>query len=401
MSTTDRNPGFQHTGNVNGLRLTLGLCLCYTLCVIFLRAYIRWRAFGADDVVVLVSTIVSLAFFGSSYASAAAGIGRSLDDLNDRQDVSRLNRHALAGNITWITALCLSKIAIIATLLRTTETLFHRRVHYTAVVLVTAQWITSLVLLTARCSSSEVFSWDMTTDTQTCPGMDTRWLVITILDVLTETLLLVLPVHLVRKLQMSSKNKAIVIAAFWLRLPTLIFTVLRHRATHRLTFTANVSRTVAIVIIWQAVELSYALAAVTIAALKRFTESLNTGFGHGELMRVHGPSYKMSDRSKSSTTTNMSQSRSSFAAEPNMEISVIATVVPEQGRRSSETADPGSMKLRPERLRNTTEIFSPPKVSAKDRRSLDSTGSENGIIRHHIQYSVHYDENPIAQRDQS
>lgn len=74
--------------------------------------------------------------------------------------------------------------------------------------------------------------------------------------------------------------------------------------THDLTKTSDVFLDGALVLIWQAVELSYSLAAVTIAALKSFTETLNTGFGHGELVRVHGNSeaYKMSDMSANSRT---------------------------------------------------------------------------------------------------
>lgn len=47
----------QHVGNVDGLSMTLSLCLCYTLCFACLRVYIRWRAYGPDDLVVLLSTV--------------------------------------------------------------------------------------------------------------------------------------------------------------------------------------------------------------------------------------------------------------------------------------------------------------------------------------------------------
>ena len=47
----------QHPGHVDGLKLALGLCICYTLCVACLRGYIRWRNYGVDDLVVLFSTV--------------------------------------------------------------------------------------------------------------------------------------------------------------------------------------------------------------------------------------------------------------------------------------------------------------------------------------------------------
>ncbi|KAF2999363.1 hypothetical protein E8E13_006095 [Curvularia kusanoi] len=96
---------------------------------------------------------------------------------------------------------------------------------------------------------------------------------------------------------MPSKNKMIVIVAFWLRMPTIVSTLLRNNATNSLTSTTNTSLTASMVSIWQTIEI------------------LNTGFGHGELIRVHGntsQNYKLSDHnesSKGSKATNPSAAR--------------------------------------------------------------------------------------------
>lgn len=47
-----RNPGHAAT-----LKFTIGLCLCYTLCVACLRGFIRWGAYGIDDLFVLLSGV--------------------------------------------------------------------------------------------------------------------------------------------------------------------------------------------------------------------------------------------------------------------------------------------------------------------------------------------------------
>ena len=46
-----------------------------------------------------------------------------------------------------------------------------------------------------------------------------RWQAATALDLLTELLLLILPAHLVWNLQMPMKKKAMILVAFWVRLP--------------------------------------------------------------------------------------------------------------------------------------------------------------------------------------
>lgn len=50
-------------------------------------------------------------------------------------------------------------------------------------------------------------------------GQDVRWQVVTAFDIITELILLALPVHLVWKLQMPLTKKAMIIVAFWIRLP--------------------------------------------------------------------------------------------------------------------------------------------------------------------------------------
>lgn len=55
---SEYNDHVAHRDGYNkGLEFTLLICLCYTLCVLGLRLYIRWRAFGVDDFVVSLSTV--------------------------------------------------------------------------------------------------------------------------------------------------------------------------------------------------------------------------------------------------------------------------------------------------------------------------------------------------------
>ena len=144
------------------------------------------------------------------------------------------------------------------------------------------------------------------------------------------------------------------------------------------------------VVIWQAIEMTYSIAAANIAALKRFTESLNTGFGHGELIRVHGHSqgYKMSDRSASL--------KGSKASKPSINVEPIHTngqdlrVVPKSAN------DLQQLKLRPENLHNEVTVSSVPKRAGVEETAAQNMRLEDNSIRHDVQYSIHYDENPLV-----
>lgn len=65
----------QHEGYQNAVNLTVSLCLTYTLCIACVRIWIRKSAYGIDDFVIAVATLVTLANTASSYASLSQGLG--------------------------------------------------------------------------------------------------------------------------------------------------------------------------------------------------------------------------------------------------------------------------------------------------------------------------------------
>lgn len=171
-------------------------------------------------------------------------------------------------------------------------------------------------------------------------------------------------------------------------LSNIVFTILRNNATNNLSSTANVSLTAAMVLIWQAIEMSYSVAAATIAALKRWTESLNTGFGHGELIRVHGSSqnYKLSDQSGSS--------KSSKASKPHTRASPGQTL--QRERIQSPDYQLQELDLRPRHLFDEIEVASPTNYSRPIVGAAQEVRLDDMSIRQDFRYSVHYDEEPLV-----
>ncbi|KZM19419.1 hypothetical protein ST47_g9361 [Ascochyta rabiei] len=339
-----------------------------------LRIYAR--AWYEAHIVCKSEQVLALVFFGCNYAANATGLGRPIDTLSSRQGtIERLNVLTLVSNLSWITALSLSKSAIVLMLLRTTPTASHKRLQYLVGALVLMQCVLSITLMTAGCSVFEGFAWSFRSNVNTCSRQSLRWQVITGLDIATELAVLALPLQLVWNLQMSIKNKFVVIVAFWLRIPTLVFTILRDNATNNLSYTSDVSLTAAMVVVWQTIELSYSIAAATVAALKRFTESLNTGFGHGELIRVrkYSEGYKMSDRSASLKGSGVSKP------------SIKAEQIPNHANEHNfqgvplESKELQRLKLRPEGLHNKVTISTLPRHSDSGKRPND----------------IHYDEDPL------
>lgn len=103
-------------------------------------------------------------------------------------------------------------------------------------------------------------------------------------------------------------KKAVLIIAFYLRLPVIALSLGRNAYTLRLRHqVSDAGLDSAIVTIWLEVQLAYPLAASTLSALKAFTGSLNSGFGLGFTRRKSDDgSYALSAMSRSVIGTGSS-----------------------------------------------------------------------------------------------
>jgi hypothetical protein len=235
---------------------------------------------------------------------------------------------------------------------------------------------------------------------------------VTAFDIITELMLLALPIHLVWGLQMPRTKKAMIVIAFYLRLPVLAFSVARSYCTSRLSDAAtDPSEGSGLVIIWMTVELAYALAASTLSALKAFTESFNSGFGL-TFTRNEG-SYGMSNVSGSSGRSNKTE-KSKSALDSSAAASRIGSITPAPKADIAASVSPVSpvaeaieeqpLRLRPEpEIKSFTEVSAGPgyyDYSTRHNDGSTSSGSTAGddlVILRESAYEVQHDEAPILQ----
>ncbi|MBE7180587.1 MAG: hypothetical protein INR71_05130, partial [Terriglobus roseus] len=93
-------------------------------------------------------------------------------------------------------------------------------VHYACFALLGLLGVGSVVAVTVDCGNpGKFFYWDLRKTQPYCPSQPTRWTIVMALDVATEVILAILPLHLMWGLQMPIKKKGMIIAAFYVRLP--------------------------------------------------------------------------------------------------------------------------------------------------------------------------------------
>lgn len=242
-----------------------------------------------------------------------------------------------------------------------------------------------------------------------------RWQAVTGLDIITELLLLTLPVHLVWGLQMPWSKKAMIIIAFYLRLPVIGLSIGRSYYTMQLRLPqTDPGLGSALVVIWLEIELAYALAASTLSALKAFTESFNSGFGLGFTRGKGDGSYGMSDISGSSPSSSKAEkTKGSTAAGSSGGPSRLGSIAPEPAKSDieilvspltpqAEKIEEHALKLRPETdLKSVTRVSADPLFGDHGYWRENSiahseiSGGDDMVIVRETAYDVQHDRAPM------
>ncbi|QIW98179.1 hypothetical protein AMS68_003697 [Peltaster fructicola] len=389
----------EHSNNATGLNLAISLCLTYTLCIVCVRLWIRKGGFGHDDTVVLVTTLFSLGHTAADYAALANGLGKPWETVIANGRLPSLNSATIAGIITFTIALYLSKIAVLAFLARITKNKLHLNIYYACAGAFAVLCFISVLLVTVGCRSGSGLYWAFGDNTNTCPGQFGRWQAFTAFDVITEIILLVLPVQLIWSLQMPLSKKAMVLTAFYLRSPVIGLTLVRNYFTLRLTYdNSDSGLDGALVVIWMEIELAYALAASTLSALKAFTESFNSGFGQG-FTRARGDQYDLPGMSKGSGNSSekrKSEVRASDTDNEHSERAEATSRPPQLPVQSWSHAK--ALRLRPDvdGCNETRVSADPMQAWRRDHQGSDDSRDDLFIVRE-TELSVHHDEAPMLK----
>lgn len=309
-----------------------------------------------------------------------------------------------------------SKVAVLTFLARITKNKLQILAYRACATVVLAFGFMSVLIATVGCSSDSGYYWVFHDNQSTCPTQSVRWQVVTALDIITELLLLVLPVQLVWDLQMPRRKKATIITAFYLRLPVIGLSIGRNFFTLQLRLPhKDAGLDSALVVIWMEIELAYALAASTLSALKAFTESFNSGFGLGFTRGKGDGSYDLSDVSgKSGQSSRTEKLKDGSTLESASSGSRIRSPVPDSNKDnvdvSVKSLSPGgshlehpALRLRPEHEVNSVTRVSAEPASGESSWHHDNScnGSESSgddmVILRETEYSVQHDRAPMLR----
>jgi hypothetical protein len=170
----------RHLGFSDSVNFTISLCLTYTLCISCVRIWIRKGAFGVDDIVIAIATLVSFGHTAADYVALANGLGTPWAHIVNEENLSSLNavictsqryiphqsadiltphQASIAGIVTYIISLYLSKCAMISFLGRITKTHNQISLYHICNALTAMIGVASLLTVTTDCPSGSGYYW--------------------------------------------------------------------------------------------------------------------------------------------------------------------------------------------------------------------------------------------------
>ncbi|KAI4762874.1 hypothetical protein E4T52_05109 [Aureobasidium sp. EXF-3400] len=252
------------------------LSLIFSVITLIVRYHIQRRTFGLDFWFIFAATIVAL----GQYAAIFVGLdnyalGKAVS-LMSSSDLLNAARSAIASNCLFLIANALSKCSVIFFMKRlfSTDNRTARILCNSLLALVAVWVLASILALSISCGPATKFALE-----HRCSGQITRWSLVATFDSLFEIAIFLLSIILVTPLQMTSEIKMSVIFAFCFRLIVAVFAIIHVYYIAQWSTSSDPSIAAVYSLLWQQVELGYALMAATIPTLRSFIRGYEKAMG--------------------------------------------------------------------------------------------------------------------------
>ncbi|KAJ5660502.1 hypothetical protein N7507_006953 [Penicillium longicatenatum] len=264
--------------------IVTAIFLAISLIAVILRIFVRTRvvkAFGKDDVFMLLAMILNLAFAICGFLGVEYGMGRKLIHFEVEGGQANFHRALLCwwlGQIFYVITCVVAKVSIIITLLRITVDRVHAYVLYAAITLATAVGLIFLFFTVFQCDPVSFF-WNRSPVTGTCISTDLLIDIAYLYSVgaaVTDLTIGLLPVALIWNLRMNQRTKTAIVgilgigciasAAVIIRIPF----IKNYKSTEFLYNTYQIS-------IWSNVEAGLGITAGCLTTLRPLVRFLRDG----------------------------------------------------------------------------------------------------------------------------
>ncbi|PYH48023.1 uncharacterized protein BP01DRAFT_175210 [Aspergillus saccharolyticus JOP 1030-1] len=253
------------------------LFMSWMVLVSFFRIYMRMTIigpWGLDDLMANVASILGIVNVGVLVKGVNDGLGSTEKQLNSSR-IERAEQALYGANILFLAGHCAAKLSVLFLLRRLGRERTYLRACLGVMVGIVLWAIVSILIVALKCPFRHPWLLEQ------CASLLPRWQAITVLDVITELLLLGLSLYLVWPIKLTRMRKAGVIGAFGTRLGIVILAILRQTSMTAIAHTNDLLLDISDAVILTQVLLHCSIMAATLPCLKPFVVSFNTGWGQG------------------------------------------------------------------------------------------------------------------------
>ncbi|KAJ5090227.1 hypothetical protein N7532_008911 [Penicillium argentinense] len=282
--------------------ITAALGLVVSLVCFLIRLYVRLMLippFARDDFVLLGATIVACLQSVLMFYACSRGFGTSINLLDEGRLIT-IQALIATSDIFALLIIYLSKCCVLAIYLRLTPQKTHNRATWATLAICTAWFIPAVFILLVNCELNK--PWRI--QGAQCRNLYQRWQFIASVDVITELIIFLLAVTLLKGLFMNLKRKLSIGFAFIFRFPLIVFTLLHISKLRSALNNPDVTLSAIEPTLWLQVEVHYALVACSVFCLRPFMAAVSTNYG------TAGDSTLESSASRSRGTKGSSKSGS-------------------------------------------------------------------------------------------
>ncbi|KAK4503152.1 hypothetical protein PRZ48_006580 [Zasmidium cellare] len=330
------------------------LSFVYVIIAFVIRFIVKYGMYGHDDWALLVSTVLAVGQYIAVLAGLSKGLGKSSTLLSNSQ-IDEIQRYSASYAFLYILAHCGSKISTGILTLRLFENGRTRNTYLC--------WF--LVAASAVFGLGSILSLALS-----------RWYVVLALDVITETLLVVVPVFLLLDILIKRSAKITVTIVFGVRLVDIIFAALNLSRVASVIANPDPPLDIVPSLIWTQTELLWSILAASLPCLKTF-------------MR---PFDKIDEETWRSNNNMYSSGRSGRSWKDTRDRDGVVPLKAVRGQKegvvlSASGNDSRSLGLRPENIMHSVEI-SHPNTADAESEGRKSWGSQDRIIKAQTDFEI-------------
>lgn len=300
ITNSTRFSPITETDNAGYVWIVTIIGIIYTAMICVLRGWIKFRVYGWDDALIAIATVLHLLQAIPVFWGLSSGLAKS-NAITDPTNGPAISQSFFAAQLLGFVVLGLSKCSVLALMLRVFCPGTGTAGGYRACIVLTiisAIWcVASVIALSAGCEAATILSSE---GSQQCPGMVSiprlstkslcfpsdqnpdsqynRMLGVTILDIISDVLICVVPIWVTAPLKLTKGVRFTVALGFSFRLLIVPLAVLRLSTFRAAAASADAQLAVADSLVLQQAALVVSLTSASIPNLRTFMRSIDCGF---------------------------------------------------------------------------------------------------------------------------